>query len=278
MTYASEPSNLSSLNRRCNNLEGNDQLSVTRRQNLMALVVVGQLLPEGVAKGGSAMALRYGAEARFTSDFDATRRRAESEFKEQFANRLEEGWCGFTGVLKQLPAPVPRGVPGEYVMTPFEIKLQFRGKSWKTVKFELGHDEVGGAEAGERMMSEDLAVLFTDLGFPEPGPVKVMRAENQIAQKLHAATCPGSDRAHDLIDLQLLLSNEDIDFVLARELCVRTFRYRRGHAWPPKVTENESWKTVYEAAADELGPDAKVGDLSEAITWTRRLIDKIDRA
>ena len=46
-----------------------------------------------------------------------------------------------------------------------------------------------------------------ELGFPEPGPVPCMRLEHQIAQKLHAASSPGSNRAHDLIDLQIAVSN-----------------------------------------------------------------------
>lgn len=40
----------------------------------MANVIVGQLLPCGVVKGGSALKLRYGyANTRFTTDLDAAR-------------------------------------------------------------------------------------------------------------------------------------------------------------------------------------------------------------
>ncbi|MFT4245553.1 MAG: hypothetical protein QM571_03390 [Micrococcaceae bacterium] len=58
------PRNLTSLNSRLKNLESEDELFL-RRRTIMALVVVGQMLPEGVVKGGSAMALRYGGEAHF---------------------------------------------------------------------------------------------------------------------------------------------------------------------------------------------------------------------
>jgi hypothetical protein len=42
------------------NLEEDETLAF-RRRTTMALVVIGQMLPEGAVKGGSAMALRYGS-------------------------------------------------------------------------------------------------------------------------------------------------------------------------------------------------------------------------
>lgn len=73
MTYSTPPPNLKSLEQRIRNLETDDTGSL-RRQVTMAMVVVGQMLPEGAVKGGTAMALRYGrAESRFTQDLDAAR-------------------------------------------------------------------------------------------------------------------------------------------------------------------------------------------------------------
>lgn len=60
--------------------------------------------------------------------------------------------------------------------------------------------------------SPEAAAILKGLGFPEPGPVPCMRLEHQIAQKLHAASSPGSERAHDLIDLQIAISNGEIDY------------------------------------------------------------------
>ncbi|WP_460626589.1 hypothetical protein [Intrasporangium mesophilum] len=53
------------MEQRFGNLEGNEELAIRRRVG-MALVVVGQMLPEGAIKGGSAMVLRYGRGTRFT--------------------------------------------------------------------------------------------------------------------------------------------------------------------------------------------------------------------
>src|SRR5690554_4969705 len=152
----------------------------------MALVVVSQMLPEGAIKGGSAMALRYGRNTRFTQDVDATRVQPLEQFQSDFEESLAAGWAGFTGRLVKKHAPRPPAVPTAYVMLPFEVKLDYRGRSWCTVKFELGHNEIGDAEEPEHQLAEDLVYLFTDVGLEAPRPVPVMRADHQIAQKLHA--------------------------------------------------------------------------------------------
>lgn len=65
MSYADAPNSVRSLEQRIRNLEGSEELAIRRRVG-MAHVVVGQMLPEGAIKGGSAMALRYGRGTRFT--------------------------------------------------------------------------------------------------------------------------------------------------------------------------------------------------------------------
>lgn len=53
VSYNDTPTNVRSLEQRIRNLEGSDGLAV-RRRVAMALVVVGQMLPEAAIKGGSA--------------------------------------------------------------------------------------------------------------------------------------------------------------------------------------------------------------------------------
>ncbi len=137
MSYESAPPNVRSLEQRMRNLEKDDGL-VSRRRISMALVVVGQMLPEGAVKGGSAMALRYGRGTRFTRDLDAARGKSLAHFRRDFEERLRFGWAGFTGRLIEKPSPHPKGIPASYVMQPFEVKIDYKGKSWCTVQFELG--------------------------------------------------------------------------------------------------------------------------------------------
>lgn len=80
MSYDSPPVSVRSLEQRIRNLEG---LALRRRVS-MALVVVGQMLPEGAVKGGSAMALRYGRGTRFTQDLDAARVQSLAGFRSDF--------------------------------------------------------------------------------------------------------------------------------------------------------------------------------------------------
>lgn len=274
MTYDSVPPSLRSLRQRVANLEGDDGL-VNRRTVAMALVVVGQMLPAGAIKGGSAMALRYGRATRFTRDLDAARSGTLAEFVSEFEERLRNGWAGFTGRLIERTPPKPAGVPATYVMQPFDVKLDYRGRPWCTVTFELGHNEIGDADEPEIVLSDDLAALFEAVGLPRPEPVHVMRSDHQIAQKLHAATGVDSQRAHDLIDLQLLDREEDLDLELVRETCTRLFAYRGGHEWPPLVVVNADWDTLYETAADgvEVLPDAEA-----AAVWANDFIRRIDAA
>ena len=104
----------------------------------MANAIVGQMLPEGVVKGGSALKLRFGdAATRFTTDLDTARVHDVETFVDMLDERLAVGWCGFTGhVVPRSPAH-PEGVPEQYVMQPYDVKLSYNGKSWLTVPLEI---------------------------------------------------------------------------------------------------------------------------------------------
>ncbi|MHB1066455.1 MAG: nucleotidyl transferase AbiEii/AbiGii toxin family protein [Candidatus Nanopelagicales bacterium] len=272
MSYPGAPTSVRSLEQRIRNLEGSDGLAL-RRRVAMALVVVGQMLPEGAIKGGSAMALRYGRGTRFTQDLDAARVQPLARFRSDFEESLAAGWAGFTGRLVEKAAPRPPAVPTAYVMQPFEVKLDYQGRPWCTVRFELGHNEIGDAEAPEYQLASDLADLFTDVGFEAPKPVAVMRADHQVAQKLHAVSGEGSERVRDLVDLQLLDQREDLDLVQVRATCVRLFEYRRQHAWRPTVQAGDGWDTLYAAAVE--GIDA-LPDVAHAVAWVNGFIERID--
>lgn len=274
MSFTGAPTSVRSLEQRIRNLEGSDGLALRRRVG-MALVVVGQMLPEGVIKGGSAMALRYGSGTRFTQDLDAARVQPLARFRSDFEESLRAGWAGFTGRLVEKAAPRPPEVPTAYVMQPFEVKLDYRGRPWCTVKFELGHNEIGDADEPEYQLAADLEDLFTEVGLEAPKPVPVMPADHQVAQKLHAVSAEGSERARDLVDLQLLDKGEDLDLVQVRATCVRLFEYRGQQVWPASVTPGEGWDTLYETAVEDV--DA-LPDVEAAIAWANAFVERIEAA
>ncbi|WP_108491930.1 nucleotidyl transferase AbiEii/AbiGii toxin family protein [Promicromonospora sp. AC04] len=272
--YTGTPSSVRSLEQRIRNLEGDDGLAQRRRVS-MALVVVGQMLPEGVVEGGSAMALRYGRGTRFTKDLDAARVQTLARFRSDFEKSLADGWVGFTGRLVEKAAPRPPAVPTAYVMQPFEVKLDYRGRPWCTVKFELGHNEIGDADEPEFQLADDLARLFTEVGLEAPKPVPVMRADHQVAQKLHAVSSEGSERARDLADLQLLDKGEDLDLGQVGATCVRLFDYRRQQAWPPQIVAGNRWDTLYVEAAEGLDV---LPSVEEAAAWANDFVQRIAAA
>lgn len=138
------PSNLNHLQSLISKIASEHGREVKRVQRAVANTIVGQMLPPGVVKGGTAMKLRVGeAGSRSTPDLDASRSHAISldDYLDQLAERLAAGWHGFTGAITPGRVPQPEGVPDDYIMKPFEVRLSYKSRTWLTVTFELGRDE-----------------------------------------------------------------------------------------------------------------------------------------
>jgi hypothetical protein len=143
------------------------------------------------------------------------------------------------------------------------------------VKLELGHNEIGDADDPVYLLADDIVQLFADVGLSRPEPIAVMPADHQIAQKLHACTAPGNERAHDLVDLQLLEPSDDVDLSRVRATAVRLFGYRRAQTWPPIVVAGPNWSDIYDEAA--TGLDVLPG-VDAAVAWANDLIVRIHDA
>jgi len=244
-------------------------------RTLLANTIIGQMLPDGVMKGGSALKLRYGDKTtRFTRDFDAARAEELDVFLEGLDAALKKGWNNFTGRIVRKEPAKPKDVPGEYIMQPFEIKLSYNGKSWLTVPLEVGHDEIGDTANPDHFISDDIVSMFEKLGFPAPEPIALLPISHQIAQKLHALSAVNSERAHDMIDLQIIANNEKIDFALTRNACIRLFNSRKLQQWPPTVIKGTGWDSLYSAQISGLDV---LQTADEAIVWVNDLVDRIGR-
>jgi hypothetical protein len=276
-SYDSAPRHLNALNTRLANIAKADGGNELRLRAAIANTIVAQMLPPGVVKGGTAMKLRVGETAsRFTTDLDAARaaNATVEDYIDEFDQRLTKGWNGFTGRIRKLQPAEPLEIPADYVMQPFEVKLAYLAKSWLTVTFELGHDEIGSTADPKLAIAETLIELFRQLGLPDPAPVPLLAVEHQIAQKLHACTTPnrlgGNDRAHDLVDLQILVECDPPDLTLLANIGRRLFAARRVTQWPPTVTIFPSWEQIYTQSAEGLG----VRSLPDAVVWANILIDQ----
>lgn len=119
---------------------------------MLANAIVGQMLPDGAVKGGTALKFRFGDKAtRFTTDLDAARQSDLEVFVERLETSLAVGWNGFEGRLVPREQARPAHVSPQYVMRPFDIKMDYRGKPWCTVTLEVGHNELGDADEPERV-------------------------------------------------------------------------------------------------------------------------------
>lgn len=244
-------------------------------RTVMANAIVASMLPDGVVKGGSALKMRFGdAASRFTTDLDTATATDPVLYAERLDRALKDGWEGFSGRIVPKEPASPAGVPAEYVMKPYDVKLSYMGKQWCTVLLEVGHNEIGDAEVADWAELADAAALFERVGLPAPGRVPLMLVSHQIAQKLHAVTS-GGDRARDLIDLQLIVRNCDVDLSETRGICLRLFAYRKAQAWPPTIEAREGWAALY--AEQSLGLPV-LPSVDEAAEWANSFIREIDGA
>lgn len=244
-----------------------------RIRRVVANTIIGQLLPGGVVKGGSALKLRFGDFAtRFTRDMDAAQAADLEDFIAKLDSALQGGWGGFTGHVVRGRPPHPKDVPESYVMKPFEVKLDYNNKPWVTVPLEMGHNEIGDADEAEYCISPDIVEMFEDLGLPKPGPIPLMPLHHQIAQKLHGLSDAIQSRPHDLIDLQLILAHANLDFAKIKDTCERLFKYRRAQEWPPSIVKKADWQLGYDSQKGTL----PVRELDEAIVWVNELISRIN--
>jgi hypothetical protein len=109
-------------------------------------------------------------------------------------------------------------------------------------------------------------------GLPQPGPVRVLPLQHQVAQRIHACTEPGSSRAHDLVDLQLMEPHLADDLVA--HTCERLFRFRKQHTWPPVLSVDEAWEEDYLVAAEGL---EVLPDVHAAASWLNGYVARLSR-
>jgi Nucleotidyl transferase AbiEii toxin, Type IV TA system len=248
----------------------------------VASTVVLQMVPSGVAKGGGAIRQRVSEhDARLTKDLDYSLEEDIDldSFVDTFNQRLADGWHGFNGILKTMKKASPEGVPTEYVMDPFEVKLQYLDKPYGTVLLEVGHPETGSTDESVERLGSDIAEIFTEVGLPAPEPVRVMSAEHQITQKIHACTGPdAASRAHDLVDIQILAAVEDLDYTAIAAIGPRLFAYRQRHEWPPTVVAHDGWDGLYANACEDIVNNKVAGAVGEAIEMVNSIVERAVRS
>lgn len=286
--YSSPPTNLRSLRDRLTRAAQRQGVVFGRLQRHVAMIVVAQFaamltddrgVPLLLVKGGSSLELRRGIpDSRTSKDFDTVARRDIETVHEQLADAGETGWEGFTAAFT---VPEEIDVPGMPVKPRrFTAKLSYRGQPFSSVPIEVSTVEAGNADQFDTLTSDALGLV----GVPAEIAVPCMTIPWQIAQKLHAVTAAlevpkVNDRAHDLVDLQLLEGLlSDTELLSTRSACIAVFEARAQHPWPPRVAALSHWPPIYTSALeglDHLELAETVGEAAEAV---QRFVARIDRA
>lgn len=284
--YESSPANLRALRDRLTQAAKREGVVFGRLQQHVAVLVVTQFMaavaderdgPLLLVKGGASLELRCGIPASRTSkDLDAVTRADIEIVHDWLADAGGAGWEGFTAVFTP---PVPFEVPGQ-IAKPFRFtaKLSYHGKPFSSVPVEVSAAEAGNTDDYDAVNSDALALV----GLPVSDAVPCMTLPWQVAQKAHACTEPvdpprANDRAHDLVDLQLLEALlGDKPLADTRTACVAVFEARGKHVWPPRVVAQPHWASIYMRALEGLDQLGLAATVEDGATRVQTFVDRID--
>lgn len=230
--------------------------------------------PLFLLKGGFAMEVRLGLEARATKDVDALMRAdaTAEQITDAVRAALARPQAGGAATFDVASA---RRI-GTMQSVKFDVRVKWHGQPLARVRLEVSPDEADAAREWDSLTLPGRAAEFgiADL----PANVQCLQLRFQMAQKLHAVSSllEPNDRFRDLVDLQLLDTFHDParDDEL-RDACLRVFAARAQHTWPPTITVRDGWDAGYRALADELGlPDH---DVHVAVAAVQAIVDRLAR-
>ena len=273
---------------------------IARVRRMLCTLIISQMLPDAVAvKGGMGIKLRLGESGtRATADLDVSTKERGEVFESAFRERLAKGWGtvpASKGALRKNPAAPDRVAftatvkkqrrhdPGlthpQYVIHPYRVTLAFLGSTWAGLDVEVSDPEIEPHAHSRLVLDGELIELGAYFGFGDLVPVELVDLEFQIAQKIHAVTDPAYNRAHDLVDLQLLCS-ADPDLSEVHKFSVRTFDFRCSQKWPPiPLRAMDGWDIPYSEARKETqvrGESLVLPSIDAARKWLTKLIMDID--
>lgn len=299
MSGVTPPLNVTQLNDRLAQAARELGIPVARARVMLCTLIVSQMLPDAVAiKGGMGIKLRFGERGtRATSDLDVSTCSRGEEFEQVFRARLAEGWgavppskgerrrspdapdrVAFTASVRVAKLHNPGLARPEYVMHPYRVSIAFLGNAWGALDVEVSDPEIGLHAHPRKEIDGELAWFGGYFSFGELQPVELVDLEYQIAQKIHAVSDSAYERAHDLVDLQILW-NVEPDLPLLNRLCVGTFGWRNQQLWPPlPLRQMEGWALAYADAREETevnGHTPVLANVAVARDWLGEIIERI---
>jgi hypothetical protein len=159
------PGNLSHLQRLVNAAAAAASLPVGRYQRWINTHIISAVLdrvrdeegePLFTLKGGAAMELRFGVDARASKDYDAAFRARAEDMLDALDRALGEDWGGF-----QLQRTEPQAIHDTHALRT-DIRLHYKGRPWGTVQLEVACRRPGGP--GDRLRPHAPAGSCPDQG------------------------------------------------------------------------------------------------------------------
>lgn len=221
-------------------------------------------------KGGFALDLRLGGNARATKDIDIEWRADEEEL---FDALIEAASCDagyfFDFSIERAGTPEDR-LGGSHR---FRVAASLGGRSFEAFPLDVGLRREKDAKA-ETLTTPNL-LAFAGV---EPVSVPAIPLELQAAEKLHAYTriyegSRPSTRAKDLVELALIAGLSSVDAATLRGEIEATFARRATHALPSALPQPpDDWRTPFRRLAEAVGiPD----DLRTSHGGAAALIDPV---
>lgn len=200
--------------------------------------------PLFVIKGGAAMLMRFGADARATKDFDVAYRGVQEEILLSLAQALSTPLWNFSAQIRELDPY--EGERLRVMVFRYEISFKYLGDNFNKIKMEVTLQPVADSEKVDAMLD------LSPVRLPLPTGLELLAIGKQIGEKWHACTEPDregipNDRVTDIYDLHLLIrvfenagTTEDL-----RIICEEIFESRDIHPWPAEISVRAGWSDVW---------------------------------
>lgn len=227
-----------------------------------------------VLKGGLALQLRLGNQARTTKDIDVLLRSPHDERLDIHqalvrAALLDLGdWFQFE--VEQPAVEIPVGPLGG---TRFQVRGLLDGRRFETFHLDVGWGDplVGSVET----LSTPALLAFADI---PPTVIPCSPLTQQVAEKVHAYTRPRasgqSSRVKDLIDILLIAELGKMDGQVLHQALQVTFETYKTHELPDHLPAPPSaWTTPFRRLAGETGLQTR--EVGDAIEAARRFLDPV---
>ena len=219
-----------------------------------------------VLKGGLALQLRLGNQARTTKDIDV-HLTTPYDKPHDVHQALVRGAMLDLGDWFQFEVERPTAeIPAQPIGG---VRFQVRGLLDRR-RFETFHIVVGWGDPLIEPVETLTTPALLDFAGIQPTAIPCYPLTQQVAEKVHAYTRPRAtgegSRVKDLVDILLIAELREMDGQLLQQALQATFDTRKTHALPAQFPDPPStWSTPFRRLAEETGLGCRtLGDASEA--------------